>query len=314
MIIGTPAALAIGFAAAAATRGDARLPPPPPPPVTSTRAPHLFSSYLARILAPSDWSERAIPPDASRLGLRFPIAIAPSQSSSDAIVLAGAALRKYTPSLLTRALARASGRRRGMRLRLGSIQGIRYTKVSLPGRSTPAVVYALPTDRRVLFVLCLPSQPAASAFLTECERIASTARPVNGYPVSLLSSVAYANRLAAMFENLRGRLGRVHAQLMRAKTRGTQAKAAFASAAEYTTAAGALDRLAPRPQVRSLHRTLAVDLRAARAAYRALARAATRGDEVAWRSARQRVSLVERRTARDATTLRAALILPLKRT
>jgi hypothetical protein len=206
-------------------------------------------------------------------------------------------------------LTRAVGGRPGTRLTLGSIQGIRYSNVALPGRSLDAVVYAFPTDRRVVFVLCLPGEPHAVSFLEQCERIASTVRPLNGYPVSLLAGAEYTSRLSAVLASLQRSLARSRPALTRAKTRAGEARASSSVASAYAGAARMLARLSPGRALRPVHQAVTADVRATSTAYRSLAGAATRGDSAAWRAASHQTALLESRTSRDIARLRAALVV-----
>jgi len=226
------------------------------------------------------------------------------------VVVGTSALDAFTPNLLTPALARASHGRAGTRLRLWTLEAIRYTGVSVPGRPADAVVYAFATDRRVIYVACLPAQAAAAVFLAACERIASTARPLNGYPVPLVSATDYADALASALAGLDLRRAKAHGRLVRATTRSAQAAAASALASAYAVARRAVAKLAPRPELRSQHAALVNDLRATARSYGLLARAATRGTEGAWRAARGTTIANEARTARDAAALRTVVILP----
>ncbi len=307
-LIGIPAAVAIGLVAAFATHGKATAAPSPP--VTHVKPPLVLRSSEVRVSVPADWSRRPLPAVIGRLGLRSAIAVAPAERSRGMVVVASSSAAALTPRLLTPELAQAARGRAGTRLRLGELEGLRYASLALTGLASDAVVYAIPADRRVLLVTCLPATQPAAAFLAACERIASTARPVQGRVVRVVSSTAYAAGLAAALAHLQTRAARAHARLAHARTRAAQATAAGAAAKAYGDAARALGRLDPLPQVTLLQRALIADVRAAAKGYAGLVRAARTGKGAAWSVSAHGVRTAETLTGRAAAALRAAVILP----
>ncbi len=189
-------------------------------------------------------------------------------------------------------------------VRLGSVQALRYSGLSVRGLNAPLTLYAVPTAGGVVTIACLGS--AASGPATTCAQIAATLKLSGTTAFGLAPSASYATALGRIFGSLRGAVASGASQLGSASSASAQAAAAAQLASAYGAASRALSGLAVSPAVKDVDANLASSLAALGHGYTALAAAARAGDDAAYARAQHAISSARAGTAKALAALRQA--------
>ncbi|HEY7953051.1 MAG TPA: serine/threonine-protein kinase [Solirubrobacteraceae bacterium] len=189
-------------------------------------------------------------------------------------------------------------------VRLGEVQALRYSGLSVRGSNTPLTLYAVPTANGVATIACLGA--TASGPATQCAQIAATLKLTGTTAFGLAPSASYAAALGHTFGSLRSAAATGTSQLSAASSASAQAAAAAQLATAYGAASRSLAGLTVSPAVRDVNANLASSLAAAGRGYTALAAAARAGDDAAYARAQRTISSARAETAKALAALRQA--------
>jgi protein kinase-like protein len=189
-------------------------------------------------------------------------------------------------------------------VRLGEVQALRYSGVSVRGLNTPLTLYAVPTANGVATIACLGA--TASGPATQCAQIAATLKLNGTTAFGLAPSASYAAALGHTFGSLSSAVGTGAAQLSSASSASAQAAAAAQLATAYGAASRSLAGLSVSPAVEDANTNLASSLAAMGRGYTALAAAARAGDDAAYAQAQHAISSARASTAKALAALRQA--------
>jgi len=261
----------------------------------------LSSSVTAAGLAlryPADWDPRQGSPQIPGLALEDALTVGPRSGDRSGIVVGRA--QSDHPSLLPAALRKRLARAPAAddRVRLGSLQAIRYRDLELAGfGGRRLTLYVVPTTSGVATVGCFSNAPAAAV----CDRVAATARLVSGRAYALGPEAGYAAGVGGALATLDRARRSGRTRLAAAKRPTRQAAAAAALATAHRKAARTIARFEVTPAAASATASLAASLEATARAYDRLATAARRNDGGAYAAAAKAVgrgeSAVERSLA-----------------
>jgi hypothetical protein len=232
-----------------------------------------------RAPVPDDWEVAAAPSrDLGDLRLRAPATARPADEA-DAEVVIGTS-RARGPALLPVALADSGNRET---VRLGSLDGYRYTGLAIGGRA--ATIYVVPTSDGVSTVACLGGDAVLGS---TCSGAAAGLRLGGATAYPLGPTRALANALGRVLTQVNASLADAEG-IAGAASRGAQADGARAVAGGLREAASVVPERAS-PAVLPALAALREALGAAASAYDALADAAAAGDAAGWTDARATVS------------------------
>lgn len=228
------------------------------------------SAGVLQVSVPSSWRRRP-PPAISHLGLADELAMAPAASGGGVLVLGRAATTE--PDLLPQGLlASLPAAARPQIVRLARTSFYRYLNLSSRGAYASESIYAVPTTVGTVLGVCLPGK-VDQGFTGSCERSLGTLRLASGTVLAPGPSPSYARALTAVIERLNTARHGVGSQLLAARTRRTQARAADELATAHTEAAAALVHLNAGSSS-GPNSAMAAALKATGQAYGALGRAA----------------------------------------
>lgn len=261
---------------------------------------------------PASWQHLASAPAIPGLTFSQPLALAQggggsggAAGSAPARLIAGQ-VSASGPSLLPAAFtASASGALpRPEPVRLGKVQALRYSGLSVRGLTDPLTLYAVPTANGVATIACLGS--TASGPATQCAQIAATLKLSGTTAFGLAPSAAYATALGHTFGSLRSTVNAGASRLSAASSASAQAAAAAQLATAYSSASRALAALTVSPAVKDANANLAGSLAALGRSYAALAAAARAGDDAAYARAQRAIASARAGTAKALAALRQA--------
>jgi serine/threonine protein kinase len=164
------------------------------------------------------------------------------------------------------------------RVRLGSVQALRYRGLRPPGAGRVLTVFAVPTSRGVATVVCRAPAASAAAFDADCERVAATMKLSGAKAYALGPQAAYARGADRALTALASARSRGRRALAGARTQGGQARLAAAVATAHDRAVAALARMEVSPADAAGHAALVAAIRRAGDGYARMARAARRHD------------------------------------
>jgi hypothetical protein len=240
---------------------------------------------------PTDAGTGALPGTSAK----WPIALAGSSSGSR--ILAGR-LPSTGPTLLPKELA--AGAPEPTIVRLGNVDAYRYSGVALPGSSSRADVFAIPTSSGVVTLACVAAPDAPDEFASDCERVVGSLAISSHDVLPLGPDRAFAKRLNSAMTTLNARRSTLRKRL-RGESRPTaQARDATDLQQAFTKSAGTVAAGKVGPAVAPDRTAIVKAMRQTAAQYRALAHAAGRNDRRAYNRARTGVR-------RGEAKLRAAL-------
>jgi hypothetical protein len=251
------------------------------------------SAGLIRLSFPSGWRQE-VPTPASPLSLSDEIALTRTVAPNGTLVVGRTATPNpelLPPSLLA-ALPSVPAPRT---IHLGGLTFYRY--LNLPVRGQRSSVYAMSTTAGTVVGIC-SAPDLSTSFISACEQSLPTIALASGSVLPPGPIPAYASALSVTIKRLNRVRADAGAQLRRATTARTTAKAAYALAAAHAQAATTLSRLNAGPASAANSAVVAALQRNA-AAYRALGRSASLGASARYKEARALV-------ARAAAELTAA--------
>jgi hypothetical protein len=265
------AAAALGFTLAHTRAGGG---------VTSAFTVHVSTGVL-RLSVPADWRQTTSPV-AAQLGLGEGIALSPSGSRSEMLVIG----RTVTPDpqLLPRTLlASLAEVPAAQTVSLGGATFYRYLNLAPRGEHSPESVYAMSTTIGTVLGVCIAPKGRIS-FATTCERSLATLTLGSGKALAPGPIPGYASALNLAIKQLNDVRKTADSRLRTAPAAKVQAQAANALAAAYAHAAATLSHLNAGP-ASAANSALTTALVLNEAAYRALGRAAALQDSASYSDA-----------------------------
>jgi hypothetical protein len=234
--------------------------------------------------------------------------VQPALRLSSAVILArGGGVREIVaagrtdatgPTLLPANLTSKLPRRpAAARVRLGTLQALRYDDLRPAGSSMALRVYAVATSAGVTDVVCAASPPALRALTPLCERIAQTLRVRGARGLPIGPSARYAADLTRTLRDVSSGRSTAVAR-MRTGARAVQATAAQAAARAYERAAHTLASMSVSPYDVGANAALASALASTQHGYERLAAAAHAGKRSRYAAARNSVGAAERAATR----------------
>ena len=262
---------------------------------------------LLAIRYPRGWQPRASHPHVPGLALQHDLALGPARRAGIGLV-AGSA-QSDDPTLLPRALRSRLGGRVSTddRVRLGKVEAIRYRDLRVDGFGDRRLrLFVAPTTAGVATIACYADTASASAWASECDRVARTLKLTRASAYGLAPDADYAAGLSSTLRTLRGRRTAARSALARAHTRRRQQRAAAGLAGAFRSAARSVGGLesSVTPAAVGANRAVATALRRTAAGYAHLARAAQRSDARAFGAARREVGAGEAAVQRALDSLK----------
>jgi hypothetical protein len=274
---------------------------------------------------PPDWDRVELPAAFRRAGLQSPVALEPDalptgipQGEAGMVVgrhaLDGATLLPdgLRTLLAPRAGDTASGPGEGdagrepvgRPVRLGALGAYRFEAEDTPSGFAGVAIYAVPTTRGVIDLVCYARTAAVRFHLEACEKVAAGARITEGRPMPVEPSTAYAAQLHAALDPLNRERGPRVAALRAARTPAAQRAAARGLAAAHRRAVERLKAAPPPLAARAAHGEIVAGVTGIADGYASLARAVGAQDRAAYRAARRAVDAAEDATNRALARLR----------
>jgi len=191
------------------------------------------------LAVPAGWVAVERPPTVPGLGLRDPIAIAPSGGDGRAGLVAGAVEEKgpVPASFLERLRLPASPEET---VRLGAGDAYRYQRLRPPDFDRELTLYMLPTTGAVATVACFAPPGGTAAFMADCEQAAKTLELDGLRAAPLGTSEAYSGALDKAMRRLNARREALRGRLAAARTADGQGAVCAELASVYETAVDAL--------------------------------------------------------------------------
>jgi len=287
LVFGAIALLALGAAGYAAGKGGEQTASPP------AQLAQQASRSGIELRSPAGWTQR---PRATTIpGLDFtpPLVLSPG-GRDDAGIVAGVVKDATGSDLLPSALRRRlpASAPAPQPVLLGTIQALRYRRISVDGFAGALTLFAVPTADGSVIVACHDARGSA-ALLALCERSAATLR-LDGLPAVRLDgqrslpigpSRSYGRRVASAIRDLERALTRDGRRLREARRARTQARSADAIASTFSRVAGRLDPGTVSSRDAEGHAELVAAIRAGASAYGRLASAGRAGDRAGYRRA-----------------------------
>jgi hypothetical protein len=210
-------------------------------------------------------------------------------------------------TLLSTELLGASGvKERGTPVELGDgVQAYRYPNLKI-GNGRTATVFAVPTDKGVATLACVPAKGGEDAFAPTCDAVATTFRVTDGKPFPVGPSKDYAGQLSSSLGKLNRQVSSAQSALGKAKTRKQQANATDRLAAAYNGAAKQLDGLQLSPADVVANTGLVDALRATGAAYKQAAKEARSKDRAGYKREGGKAAEAQKGIADAISRLQAA--------
>ena len=186
---------------------------------------------LLAIRYPRGWQPRASHPHVPGLALQHDLALGPARRAGIGLV-AGSA-QSDDPTLLPRALRSRLGGRVSTddRVRLGKVEAIRYRDLRVDGFGDRRLRLRRPHDRGRGDDCVLRDTASASAWASECDRVARTLKLTRASAYGLAPDADYAAGLSSTLRTLRGRrtaarsaLARTHPPPPAARRRGPRGR------------------------------------------------------------------------------------------
>jgi Protein kinase domain len=231
---------------------------------------------------PSSWRPSSAAPPIAGMTFSEPVRLAATQPGAG--VTAGEVPSAVGPTLLAATFrARLEGKLPpGEPLRLGSLQGLRYSALHERGSAVELTVYVVPSSAGAATVTCTSAGPSTAAFLSECGHVAATLRLIGARAYPLAPSEAYARAIGGTLARLRAATGGPAASLRAASTTAAQASAAAQLAAAYASAERELVGIDVSPLAREAHQAIVSGLAALARGYAAAATAARSSDTASY--------------------------------
>ncbi len=239
---------------------------------------------------PSGWQLGTTGAQVPWMTFSSPLVLTPPQAN--AALTAGEVTDAAGPTLVSSSL-RANlegGLPAADAVRIGALQGYRYSGLMVRGLDGPLTLFAVPTSAGVATVTCWESARGPRGFQGQCAQIADTLRLVGATPYPLGPSTAYARELSATFTTLDAATSGPAGALSSARTPSAQAAAARKLAAAYQQAASALSATQLSPEVQDANNALVAALGKLATQYTAAAAAAAAADSGAYTRAGQGVT------------------------
>jgi hypothetical protein len=167
-------------------------------------------------------------------------------------------------------------------------------------------VFAVPTDKGVATLACVPAKGGEDAFAPVCDAVATTFRVTDGKPFPVGPSKDYAGQLSSTLGKLNQQVSSAKSALGKAKTRRQQANATDRLAAAYSGAAKKLDGLALSPADVTANTGLVDALRATGAAYKQAAKEARSKDRAGYKREGAKAAEAQKGVADAIARLQAA--------
>jgi serine/threonine protein kinase len=250
-----------------------------PSPAPARPAPALASSASNDALElrfPATWRRSDRPLAIDGLDVARPVAL---DASVGAAGLVAGRTTATGPTLLPAAFVKSlADAPVAERVRLGSVQALRYRGLRPPGAGRVLTVFAVPTSRGVATVVCRAPAASAAAFDADCERVAATLKLSGAKAYALGPQAGYARGADRALTALASARSRGRRALAGARTQGGQARLAAALATAHDRAVDALARMEVSPADAAGHAALVAAIRRARDGYARTARAARRHD------------------------------------
>jgi len=250
---------------------------------------------------PAAW-KRAASPVASQLGLSDVIAVSPSASPGEVLIV-GRTATADPQFLPKRLLASLPSTPAPQTVTLGHGALYRYSNLRPRGQQTPESVYAVPTTAGTVLGVCI-APPSHSSFTASCERSLAALELGSGSRLPVGPSPTYAAALNRVAKQLNAVQARTGSQLVSARAAKTQASAAHALGAVHTLAAATLSHVDAAPAA-AANSAVVSALNSIGSAYRALGSAASRHDSSAYRAAGASVKQATSALAAAYSRLRA---------
>jgi hypothetical protein len=172
-------------------------------------------------------------------------------------------------------------------VRLGGLEGIRNTDMTLGATREPLALYAVPTSLGVLVIVC--RAPRGKVIGVDCERAAASLDLRRGEPRPLTPSVAYGTQVDGVMGDLQPRRRNMRQRLANATTRDQQQQASAGANDAYNRAFVRLRVIKPPAVAAQAHAQLVKATKDTAAAYRVMEKAAVNFDRDGFERGRQRV-------------------------
>ena len=244
------------------------------------------------VSVPAGWEVVERSPAVPGLGLRDPIALAPSGGDGRSGLVAGPVEEKgaVPVSFLKRLSVPASPEET---IRLGPGDAYRYQRLRPPGfGGRELTLYLLPTAGPVATIACF-APPGSAAFMADCEQAAKSLELDGVRPAPLGTSEAYSGALERTMQRLNERRETLRARLATARTPDGQGAVCADLASAYEAAVDALvSRSLGAPERQANSGVVAV-LERTSDAYGRMASAAVVGDGAAFAKTGREVERLE---------------------
>ncbi len=251
----------------------------------ATAAPYTNSASagVIELSFPAGW-QRAASSAVPGLSLSDEIVLVPTAPAATTTLLSGTSTADGPTLLPASFVAELSGGApSATAVRLGGVEALRYSGLTVRGGSEPLVLYAVPTTAGVVTIGC--SGPSAAPATVTCERIAGTLHLVGATAYPLGASAAYGATLTHALATLSSARSSAQAALAAAKTPGGQASASTKLASAYAAAAQSLSGLRLSPAISGVNAQLSSALSSLSGDYARAAHAAARSDATGYRLA-----------------------------
>jgi serine/threonine-protein kinase len=250
------------------------------------------SAGALSVRLPPDW--RPLQGHVAIPGMTFRDSLSVGPGGDPARGMVAGTVEASGPKLLPRPFFEKAGTESPERVRLGELEALRYGPIEPARFGRTLTVYAIPTSRGAAALACFSRAPA-TAFLSQCERTASTARLEAGKAYPVRPTAEYAKRVSEVLAQVAGTRSLVGGELRRARTPPAQARAARRIATAYTRAGEAVRGIDAGPLAAARQEALARALTQTGAAYDDLAAAAQAERPDSYARARLAVKGAERR-------------------
>ena len=260
------------------------------------------SSAAMKVKVPEGWKAVDAPP-VPGLALTDPKAFA--AEDGETVLFGSAGEDADNSTLLPTGVIQAAGsvpERTAVKLGPAGVEAYRYRNVELAGGAEPLTFYAVPTDRGVATVACVPGSAGAPT----CEAVANTLELVGREPFPVGPSESYATAVGGVLGTLATAVDKGTAALGKAKVPKAQAAAARDLQAAYRKASRSLPGQDLSPADRGANARLVAALGGVAKAYGQAAAAASRSNKAGYAKAGKAVKNSQQELAGAVEGLRAA--------
>jgi hypothetical protein len=251
---------------------------------------------------PKGWHRLSRQPTIPGLELTDAIAVGPREGGTG--LIAGRT-QAIGVTLLPDALRSSAEIPRRVAVRLGSYEAYRYRGLRPRARTHQLTVYAVPTNRGVVTLVCFAPMTASVDPFLSCERVAATLTlsDVRTYPLG--PNRQYADSLRKTIAALSAARSALRRVLGEARTPRGQADAARGIAEVYAGAARRQASVEASPEVEAANQRIVASLRLAASAYSRLAVAAGQRKRALYSPARASTAAAEAKVRRALRALSA---------